>query len=486
MAFQAVRPVRWLVVLALIALWWGAAAPYSPAQSTDGAAASANPFAAYLAEPDTVYRYEPVRTVEADGHTTYVLRMVSQRWLTDEEVDEPTWWHWVTIIVPDAVAHETGLLWIGGGARDDAAPAQAPAFLVEAARATNTVVTHLHNVPFQPIRFAGDAESPRYEDALIAYGWRQFLEGGARDADAEWLARLPMTKAAMRAMDTVTDYARAERQVDVNQFVVAGASKRGWTTWTTGIFDDRVVGIAPAVIDLLNLRPSFEHHWRAYGRWAPAISEYEEEGIMAWQGSQEYRRLRELVDPYSYRDRLTMPKLIINASGDEFFLPDSWQFYWADLPAPKALRYVPNTGHSLDDTDAHESLIAFHEQVVTDTALPPFDWQVEDQTIRVTTDPDRPPTALRLWSATNPEGRDFRVEVIGRSWTSQSINRTADGQYAISMDAPAEGYTAYFVEATFPGGGTYPITLTSGVVVVPDTYPYPPFEAENPRGTPME
>jgi len=180
-----------------------------------------------------------------------------------------------------------------------------------------------------------------------------------------------------------------------------------------------------------------------------------------------------------------MPTFIINASGDEFFLPDSWQFYWADLPAPKALRYVPNTGHSLDDTDAFESLIAFHEHVVTDTALPPFDWRVEDQTIHVTTDPDRPPTSLRLWSTTNPEGRDFRVEVIGRSWTSQSIDRTADGQYAISVDAPAEGYTAYFVEATFPGGGTYPITLTSGVVVAPDTYPYPPFEAENPRGTPV-
>ena len=447
--------------------------------------AATNPFAAYVAAADSVYDYQHIRTIEQSGHTTHVLRMVSQRWLSEAEVDEPTWWHWVTIVVPDTVEHDTGLLWIGGGSRDDAAPQAAPAFLVEAAQSTNTVVAHLHNVPFQPIRFTGDAESPRYEDALIAYGWRQFLEGGARDAEAEWLARLPMTKAAIHAMDTVTDYSRAEVNQDVDQFVVAGASKRGWTTWTTGIFDDRVVGIAPVVIDLLNMRPSFKHHWRAYGAWAPAIRDYEEEGIMAWQDAQEYRRLRALVDPYSYRDRLTMPKYIINASSDEFFLPDSWQFYWNDLPDEKALRYVPNTGHSLDDTNAHKGLIAFHEHVVTDAPLPSFAWHVEEQTLHVRTDPEHPPTRLRLWTATNPDGRDFRVDAIGTSWEAHPIDRAADGRYDIPLDTPAEGYAAYFVEATFSGASGFPLTLSSGVVVRPDTYPHPPFEAEQPKGSPI-
>jgi PhoPQ-activated pathogenicity-related protein len=430
------------------------------AQSGASETSDTNPFAAYLAAPDTVYDYELVRTVEQDAHTTHVLRMVSQQWLSEAEVGTSTWWHWVTVIIPDTVEHDTGLLWIGGGARDDAAPTAAPAFLVEAARATNSVVTHLHNVPFQPTRFAGDSERPRYEDALIAYGWREFLEGGARQADAEWLARLPMTKAAMRAMDTVTAYARAEAALNVNHFVVAGASKRGWTTWTTGIFDDRVVALVPVVIDLLNMKPSFEHHWRAYGKWAPAISDYEEAGIMTWQGSREYRRLRELVDPYAYRDRLTMP-------------------------GPKALRYVPNTGHSLDGTDAHESLIAFHEHVVTDAALPSFDWRVDDGTIHVTTTPEQSPSDLRVWTATNPDGRDFRVDVIGRSWTSRPIERTADGRYEITVDAPERGYTAFFVEATFEDGRAVPLKRSTGVVVTPDTYPHPPYEAEDPKGTPI-
>jgi len=46
---------------------------------------------------------------------------------------------------------------------------------------------------------------------------------------------------------------------------------------------------------------------------------------------------------------LTLPKMLINACDDEFFLNDSWQFYWNDLVGEKHIRYVPNTGHSLDD-----------------------------------------------------------------------------------------------------------------------------------------
>ena len=38
----------------------------------------------------------------------------------------------------------------------------------------------------------------------------------------------------------------------------------------------------------------------------------------------------------------------------------------------------------------------------------------------------------------------------------------------------AKGYTAYFVEMTFPSGGKYPFKFTTGVHVTPDTYPHGP------------
>ena len=77
-------------------------------------------------------------------------------------------------------------------------------------------------------------------------------------------------------------------------------------------------------------------------------------------------QLQQLVDPYCYRDRLTMPKFILNASGDQFFLPDSSQFYFDDLRGDKYLCYVPNADHSLDGSDAVQSLLAFYLTVLQD------------------------------------------------------------------------------------------------------------------------
>lgn len=39
---------------------------------------------------------------------------------------------------------------------------------------------------------------------------------------------------------------------------------------------------------------------------------------------------------------------------------------------------------------------------------------------------------------------------------------------------PAKGWTAFFVELTFPSGCKYPFKFTTAVRVTPDTLPYPP------------
>ena len=151
---------------------------------------------------------------------------------------------------------------------------------------------------------------------------------------------LPMTKAAVRALDTVTDFMATQKggDVKVNRFVVTGASKRGWTTWSTAAVDQRVWAIIPIVIDMLNTEASFKHHRGAYGGYAEAVYDYTELRIMKWMGSPEFAKLKRIEDPYEYRDRLTMPKFCLNSAGDQFFLPDSWQFYWKGLKGPKHLR----------------------------------------------------------------------------------------------------------------------------------------------------
>jgi PhoPQ-activated pathogenicity-related protein len=451
------------------------AASEEPAVAVDPATAK-TPLDAYVAAPDPSYSWEPVSSIAGDGFTTHVLRMTSQRWLTEAEVDRPLWEHHLTVVVPSEVGSDVALLYIGGGDHDDDPPAQANPVLATAALQTRAITAELHGVPNQPITFVGDDYGPRVEDELIAYGWRKFLEGGAQDPI--WLARLPMTKAAVRALDTVTAFAKTEAGggAQVGRFVVAGGSKRGWTTWTTAAVDDRVVAIAPIVIDLLNVVPSFRHHYQAYGFYAPAVGDYEREGIMKWQHTPEYRRLVEITEPFSYRARLDLPKLILNATGDQFFLPDSWRFYYAELIGEKHLRYVPNSEHSMRDTDAPQSLVAFFHAIVEDFPRPDVTWTTTEG--RITVSASAPPTAVELWRAENAEARDFRVDVIGRSWTSSALTADADGTWSAPLEAPEQGWRAYFVELTFDGPGELPLKFTTGVHVVPDTLPFeaPSFE----------
>jgi PhoPQ-activated pathogenicity-related protein len=324
-------------------------------------------------------------------------------------------------------------------------------------------------IPNQQLVFAGETEG-RSEDALIAYTWDKFLRTG----DTKWPARLPMTKAAVRAMDTITAFCGSPDggKVKVDGFVVAGGSKRGWTTWTTAAVDTRVVAIVPIVIDMLNIEPSFLHHYAAYGFWAPAIDDYTAYHIMDWNGTPEYHALMKIVEPYSYRQRLTMPKFIINASGDQFFLPDSSQFYFKDLPGAKYLRYVPNADHSLKGSDAYLTLLACYDAILYHRHLPEFSWVTQaDGSMPVTTKDT--PSQVVLWQATNPEARDFRVETFGTNWHSAPLTDQGGGRYVGKVEKPSKGWTAFFVEMTFPSGlADAPFKFTTQVRVVPDIVRY--------------
>jgi PhoPQ-activated pathogenicity-related protein len=79
----------------------------------------------------------------------------------------------------------------------------------------------------------------------------------------------PMTKAAVRAMDAL-------QSVDggLRRFVVTGASKRGWTTWLTGAFDERVAGIVPVVFDNLRFEAQLPHQLVTWGRYSERVGDY--------------------------------------------------------------------------------------------------------------------------------------------------------------------------------------------------------------------
>jgi PhoPQ-activated pathogenicity-related protein len=225
-----------------------------------------------------------------------------------------------------------------------------------------------------------------------------------------------------------------------------------------------------------------KHHVAAYGKFSVVIDDYYNHGIMQRMHDPLLAKLYAIEDPYSYRARLTQPKFILNSAGDEFFLPDSSQFYYDDLVGEKMLRYVPNSNHSLKDTDAVESMVAFYHTVLNDTPRPKFTWTFEkDGSIQVRS--ETKPKEVVLWQATNPDARDFRLAVIGKAYKSQPLVDQGSGHFVANLRAPPKGWTASFVELTFDVGAPVPLKLTTAVRVLPDTLPFADLD---PAKAPLE
>ena len=446
------------------------------------AAGSANPLAvkpeektpldAYLAKPESVYGWKLVSTIPGDGYQAFVLELTSQTWRKPEEVDRPVWTHWMTVVKPTALASDKALLFIGGGDNGDPAPTKASDRSVRIARETRSVVVNLGMVPNQPLIFWDSKDRKREEDDLIAYSRVKHFT----TKDDEWLVRLAMVKSGIKAMDATQEFMKSADGggVAIKQFVVAGGSKRGWTTWLVGATDERVIGIMPVVIDALNSEKITKHHFEVLGFFAPSLGDYVNHGLFPHKiGTPEYEAVLDIEDPYNYRRRarLTIPKFIVNASGDQFFLPDNSQFYYGELPAEKRLRYVENARHNLEETDAQDSMLAWYQSVITGGKRPEYSWtKAPDGTLTVKS--VETPKEVKLWQAHNPKTRDFRVEHLGKAYTSTVLQPQADRSYVGRVDKPASGYTAFFVELTYDSGFSVPFKFTTEVSVTPDVLPF--------------
>jgi len=205
---------------------------------------------------------------------------------------------------------------------------------------------------------------------------------------------------------------------------------------------------------------------------------------MDWSGSPEMKALYQIEDPLAYCDRFTMPKLLLNACGDQFFLPDSSQFYIDRLPGVKYLRYVPNTDHGLKNCDARETLRAWHHAMLNQTALPVFSWKHGTEGT-LTVQCDTQPKAAILWQANNPTARDFRLMTIGPAWQSiPLVGLAANGktEFSAQVPEPEKGWTAYMVELTYDLGAGVPLKLTTDVKVIPDVLPHAAPTPNRPKG----
>ncbi len=420
----------------------------------------------YVNAPDPAYTSElkGTQTVPVSGvgtYTYYSIDLTSQTWRSAADVNLPVWHHWLNIYVPTVPADTlatTAMLLIDGGSNGNFTnPPAAVDALGVAALSLRSVVVDLTDVPSEPLTFTDELGS-RSEDEIIAYSFDKFLDNIGQPGNDTWPVLLAMTNAAVKAMDTVQTFILDKVDAAINDFLVTGYSKRGWTTWLTAAVDDRVRAIIPGVFDNLNQGPQMVHQFGVYGFFSQAVQAYNDEHIFERIITTEGADLSQIVDPYRYLNNGRfddMPKLLIDSAGDEFFVSDSAQYYYNDIPGEKYLLYLPNVGHGLDydqglNSQVVKSTITFADAVLNNRPLPQYSWTV-DQEGSIHVETSTTPTQVLLWHATNPDARDFRhgynPDIV---WTADVLSPTSPGEYVGDVPMPGSGATAYFVQLTFP------------------------------------
>ena len=410
----------------------------------------------YLEKEDASYAWVE-RQVGKIGACNFVeLTLTSQTWM------EQQWRHQLYILMPKSVEADCShaLLFITGGdwkdadaeKKDSTEPPRDSQLFVTLAEQLKTPVVVIRQVPFQPM--FGD----RYEDDLIAHTFQNFVETG----NQEWPLLLPMVKSAKRAMDATQDYASKTWSREIKTFTVTGASKRGWTTWLTGAMDKRAVAIAPMVIDVLNMAPQMKHQRKAWGGYSEQIGDYTERGLQDLLERPVGKKLREIVDPYSYVERIDQPKLILIGTNDRYWPVDALDLYWKELVGEKYVLYVPNRGHNLEDLGrVLGGINALHLQAQGKQPMPKPTWSYEktESGVRLKIQSEETPDEVEVWTAKS-DTRDFR-EV---RFSSRKAKREGDW-YVFEMATPESGSVVCFGEIVYKRGGL-PCYLSTNVKVL--------------------
>ncbi|MBN2106913.1 MAG: hypothetical protein JW832_05755, partial [Deltaproteobacteria bacterium] len=352
----------------------------------------------YVNEPDEAFEYKLVKTAYTFLYTTYIFEITSQTWQegawewhSDEIEDDGKWKHWLTIVEPrlfgqytqyipffSLVRSDKVLLYLlRGDADHEDRPSEASPQAVQQALSSFSIVAELHGIPIGSVAFLDeqpddygtwwcDEDNPlkldddkcellRSEDSLQARSFDLALETG----DFSWALMAPMTKAVVRGMDVIQDFLQQRylwRSV-AKEFVLTGHSKRGHIVWLTAALDNRVAGVVPVSYDLLNIADQIALQDASWTDRSEEQDANEEFDLYTRYKTAIGQELIADVDPYAYRDRLTIPGLILVGTGDPYSCSDAVNLYFDNMSEDTRISYVPNTGHDIRELPEVESAI---------------------------------------------------------------------------------------------------------------------------------
>lgn len=461
--------------------------PTAPPARTTGPAASPSPIPSpspeptpdpdryskalerYVARRDREFAWEKIHEFDRPRYTGHVLKMISQRWHSSPGVSLPLWEHVMVVMIPKELDpnDDRAMLFVTGMSNMPAPlPEEGSQMAALICVNTGSIVAELRMVPNQPIQFDGDYVN-RFEDDLIAKTWAKFLETG----DPTWPIQVPMTKAVVRGMDALQDFLAndAPGRHPVDKFTLLGGRNRAWSAWLAAAVDTRVIGLASLVCDEIDYPASLDHQFRTFGEWSIWMNDYIAHDILARRDTPRFDDLMTVVSIHNYLDRIIVPKYIISTSGDELSPPDPPGGWPARLRGETYFRVIPNASHSLGRTDVISSLISWQGSMLRGKSRPVFrEEEQADGSVHIYC--NDLPHVVNLWTATNPEARDFRFETQGKIFKSETLEPHSPGVYILRPTAPEKGWSAMFAELIYVSGERYPYTYTTRVRILPEVY----------------
>lgn len=466
---------------------------------------------------DDVYGYKILEQNNNDIISTKTYILDSQKWpiTQNQEIPTTTWTHRMIIYTPKNIEHNQALFYVSGGYNRDIDGNPIFYFSKEfldyskIALENKAVVVVLEDVPNQYLFINSE---PKKEDQILAITYRKVMENPMENA---YLAgHLPMVKSIIKAMDASQEILLKE-DINIENFIMVGASKRGWAAWLAALEDDRVSAIIPVVIDILGVQKNINHICNSYKlHCPPALRDYHAEGIIKSIKEDNFTQLMQIEDPLSYiklplyAKQASIPKYIINTAGDDFYSPDSSKFYFQDLKGENYIRYLPKAMHYLAGnpiSDHLNNIKTLNEAVnnyfyfhLNNISLPNVSWNFSETKIDI--ESSTKPEKIILWTAQNENERDFRflnsysklhlwvktawvyiskylpftIEICDNCYESKEIeNNCADDnicQIEVSLPPINKGWRASFVELHY-NIDDREFVITTQARIFPDTYP---------------
>lgn len=430
--------------------------------------------------------------------TGYVLNMTSQRWRTGAQVNHPVWWHTLVVIIPDVVEFqdwatltlEFGInradgqvdnifnrlvvpdedgqaeLWIDSHNLNESLHELKLAVLKGAflAARTRAPAASLLNLPNDGEVFANDpVQMDRTQDYLKAYTYQDFLD---HSDEPERIFELPTAKAVVRAMDTVSAFTAGLPTGAVKRFGVTGYSKLGTATYVAAAADSRVKAIVPMAIYLSlgldigvkSVGPTATDMIRVMRRslynvypWTADVSYM---GVLVSIPTPEFQKLSDIIDPLQFKDRVSVPKLIIWGANDEVCTPWKSQVMgsWDTFPGTTAFLEVPNAGHDEVFVKSLGSSAAFFRGILLGLTPPSVasSWDPARQTISLTQAGNTvvQPVAWRRWDQPLTALGGAEAEHYTPSLMQAPSQAGSSGAAWSAAAAGRQGYSS-FVEVEF-------------------------------------